>query len=200
MDKKRTVVLDWDGTLASVIPDGIITRPVHAARALEINLISIPLDHEARSGRFLLILRPFLYELILTLSANYNLALWSYGMPEYIDRCMQTTGLHKIFNGSNVITRSDMFAWKTPYKDLYLLKDRLGISLRETVIVDDSNFNFGILNPFNCVDIPNWTPNLRQDTCLKALPTLINERFEYLELMDEADLVRRRQEILNSLS
>jgi TFIIF-interacting CTD phosphatase-like protein len=199
MDNKRTIVLDWDGTLASVIPDGIITRPVHAARAMEINLVSIPLNQDGKPGRFLLILRPHLYELILTLSASYNLVLWTFAVPEYINNCLQSTGLHKLFHGANVITRADMFAWKTKYKDIFLLKERLGIRMKDTIIVDDSHFDFGILNPYNSLDIPSWTPDMRQDKCLKALPTLIDERFVLLDRMDEDELLRRREEILSSL-
>jgi hypothetical protein len=199
MENKRTVILDWDGTLGCVIPDGIITRPVHASRALGINFVSLPLNHEGKPGRYLLILRPHLFEMIFTLSADYNLALWSYAMPDYIKACLQSTGLHKIFSGPNVITRADMFAWKTQYKDIFLLKERLGIRMQDTLIVDDSHFSFGVLNPFNCVDIPTWTPDLHQDTCLKALPTMISQRFDALERLDETQLVRRREEILRSM-
>jgi hypothetical protein len=40
---------------------------------------------------------------------------------------------------------------------------------------------------------------MRQDKCLKALPTLIDERFVLLDRMDEDELLRRREEILSSL-
>lgn len=199
MHQRRTVVLDWDGTLAAVIPDGIITRPVHAARALEINMISLPLDHEGKPGRFLLILRPFLYELILTLNASYSLALWSFGTREYVERCLQFTGLHKVFNGLNVITRAEMQDWGTRFKDIYLLKDRLGTDMRNTVIVDDAHAAFGILNPYNCIDVPSWMPAMRQDTCLRSLPTLIEQRFDFLQRYSEEELISRRAEILASL-
>jgi TFIIF-interacting CTD phosphatase-like protein len=199
MAHRRTIILDWDGTLAAIIPDGIITRPVHAARSLEINLVSIPLDREGKPGKYLLILRPHLYELILTLSSSYNLALWSYGVQEYILRCVNSTGLHTVFNGPNLITREDMQDLNTEYKDIYLIKNRLDIRMHETLIVDDSNASFGVLNPYNCLDIPSWTPDMRQDTCLKSLPALIEQRFDVLERLGEAELERRREIILRSL-
>jgi phosphoglycolate phosphatase-like HAD superfamily hydrolase len=196
MQQRRTVVLDWDGTLAAVIPDGIITRPVHAARAMEINMISLPLDQEGKAGRFLLILRPFLYEFILTLNASYQLALWSFGTREYVERCLQFTGLHKVFNGPNVVTRAEMQNWDTRFKDIYLLKERLGATMQDTVIVDDAHSSFGLLNPYNCVDVPSWAPAMRQDTCLRSLPALIEQRFDFLRRYSEEDLVARRAEIL----
>jgi hypothetical protein len=199
MPYRRTIILDWDGTLAATIPDGIITRPVHAARAMEINLVSIPLDREGKPGRFLLMLRPNLFELILTLSSAYNLALWSFGTAEYIERCVNSTGLHKIFNGPNMITRADMVAWKTVYKDIYLLKERLGIRMQDTIIVDDSSSTFGVLNPYNCLDVPTWVPDMRNDTCLKSLPALIEQRFEILDRISEDDLENKRAEILRTL-
>jgi hypothetical protein len=199
MQRRHTVILDWDGTLAAVIPDGIITRPVHALRAMEINLISLPLDHEGKPGRYLLILRPHLYELILTLTANYNLALWSFGAKEYVEYCVTATGLHKIFTGDNLITRADMQNWKTPYKDIFLLKSRLNLSMNEMVIVDDAHATFGLLNPYNCIDIPSWSPEMRQDKCLKSLPALIEKRFEFLIKYSEEELLQRRLDILTTL-
>lgn len=199
MSFERTIILDWDGTLATVIPDGFLTRARLANRAEELHYVTLPMNHDGRTGKFVLVLRPFLLELVLHLSAEYNLALWSYGVPDYIDLCLKKTGLHKIFSGPNVITRADMSSWNTPYKDLYRLKEHLGIRLRETVIVDDSHFSFGVLNPFNCVDIPTWTPEVLTDTALRALPTMINQRFEALARLDEAELERRREEILRSM-
>jgi TFIIF-interacting CTD phosphatase-like protein len=199
MTHKLTVILDWDGTLAASIPEGIITRPVHAARALDINLVSLNVDPDGKPVKRLLILRPYFFELILTLSAQYNLAVWSFAVSAYIRRCIEATGLNAIIKESNLIAREDMLAVDTNYKDIYLFKTRLGIRMHEVVIVDDSNGKFGLLNPINCVDVPSWNPDMRADNCLRALPEMIEQRFKVLARHGEDSLVQRRADIMRSL-
>lgn len=191
----QNLIFDWDGTLA-------VTEAAGAAHPIQPSapLPSYRLDQDINDvpGEFDLFLRPHSNEVLHALSTQYNLAIWTFAMPGYIRACLRATSLERLFPPRQVISRQEMADWKTKVKDLFLLCSRLGWEMRDTVIVDDSNTIFGVLNPFNCVDIPTWRPAQTDDKRLLALPRLVERQFDLLSRYSERDLLLRRRDLLRT--
>jgi hypothetical protein len=106
--------------------------------------------------------------------------------------------LTKYFHPGLVITREKMAAMHTDLKDLHAL--RKVSPLHETLIVDDSNEMFGILNPFNCIDAPTYSLNTA-DHFLDVLPLLIDFHFQnVLSRHTEEQLLALRKDIIQALT
>lgn len=196
---KKTVVLDWDGTLAvSLLMSAVETRRRRYPKELG-EPIELSMSRDGVKGDYGLILRPGVKHLLTVLRQKYQVVLWSFGVGSYINECLQKTGLANIFSQSLVITREKMDSMNTDLKDLYLLS-KLS-PLNEIVIADDSNEMFGILNPFNCIDVPTYNYLDSSDNLLEILPYIIDFHFmNILSKTTEEQLVSLRQGIIRYLS
>jgi TFIIF-interacting CTD phosphatase-like protein len=161
--------------------------------------IELSMSRDGVKGDYGLILRPGVKHLLTVLRQKYQVVLWSFGVGSYINECLQKTGLANIFSQSLVITREKMDSMNTDLKDLYLLS-KLS-PLNEIVIADDSNEMFGILNPFNCIDVPTYNYLDSSDNLLEILPYIIDFHFmNILSKTTEEQLVSLRQGIIRYLS
>lgn len=198
-DLKKTVVLDWDGTLATSFSMLVVERQ---RRQFPKNLgepIELSISRDGAKGDYGLILRPGVKRLLKTLKEKYQVVLWSFGVDRYISECLRKTGLENSFSQHLIITREKMDRMNTDVKDLYLLS-KLS-PLNEIVIADDSNEMFGILNPFNCIDVPTYNYLDSSDHLLEILPFIIDFHFmNVLSRTTEEQLVTLRQGIVRYLS
>jgi hypothetical protein len=126
------------------------------------------------------------------MSSKYRLVLWSYGDSGYIAQCLSLTRFKPYFRG--IISRQNMVA---PVKDLYALDP----DLTNIAVVDDSNNPFGMLNPYNCIDIPSWSAGNVSDTILNVMPSLVDFHFnEVLAKRNIDDLLSLRMYIIAALT
>jgi hypothetical protein len=194
-----TVVWDWDGTLAETIPDRAFSRFVRGLFGKKDNALSLGINREGKAGHFLLYVRPGVRELLDLLQVHYQLVLWTYAVPDYIHACLHASDLKDFFPADRIITRADMQAWNAHYKDLFLLNQRFYAPLDQTVIIDDGNAEFGLLNPYNCIDIPAWNHTQLQDMSLMSVPKLIEQRLAYIASRGEEELKKHRASVLSTI-
>ena len=185
------VVLDWDGTLGY---SSLLNKKEDDVSSLDI--IStfvkiISLDRNGIKGKTALFLRPNAESFLRRMAQKYNLILWSFGTKDYIEECMDVTGLGVFFQ--KIIFREMM---RHQMKDLF----HLNIPMNRVVIVDDSNDAFGVLNPVNCIDIPSWSPYFEDDSILNIMDVLVNYHFKNIMAQyDKHDLEKKRIEIIRNL-
>jgi hypothetical protein len=170
---QRVVVLDWDGTLAVSVPAGYFPTSNSKREHKLFRQYPLTIDRNGMLGKQELYLRPGIQEFLSGLRPRYQLILWSFGVAEYLRQCMEQTHLHKYFH--QIIDRETMMNAGMEIKDLYRLRG----SLEQIVIVDDSNDMFGMLNPFNDIDIPTWHLDY-DDQILKWFPKVIDFHFDYI--------------------
>lgn len=184
-----TLVIDWDHTLAHSRP----ALPGSEIASASVYRLSISKD--GYQGPTNLYLRPYAEEFLQAAgAAGYRLALWSYGVSEYIAQCLSKTGLSDYF--SEVRTRGETPHMPTPLKDLFLVEE----DLTRIAIVDDSNEMFGQLNPYNCIDSPAWEASHSQDRHLSAMLPVVDFHFSYiLSQFSAEDLRKLRAKRLNDL-
>jgi len=186
----KTVVLDWDGTLAYSCPWETCLR-----RGFVPTLEPIRVDRNGSAGLTGLFLRPGITEFLERLSERYVVGLWSFGVQEYVMQCLRSADLLGMFK--TVKTRAGM---ETPFKDLFIVSQRLS----NVILVDDECQLFGFLNPDNCVQVTAWRPFENQGNLLAhhqmlgSVLTEISVRFSAIEGR-EVDLQRVRQQRLELL-
>lgn len=190
---RANVVLDWDGSLAVSFP----RADLPGVLASGLDAFPLSFDTEGVAEEMAVALRPHTLATLNSLASQYNLFIWTYGMPAYIRDCLAVSSLGTLFPADKVFSRADMYRWRTGFKDLFLLCDQAGIPLTRTVMVDDAHFHFGRLNPVNCVDIPTWDLDKVGDTKLLLLPAQIEAQLAILSRYTEEELLQIRMEYLS---
>lgn len=187
---QRIVILDWDGTLAVSVPAGYVPMSSPKRDHKLFKQFPLTIDRNGMPGRHELYLRPGVREFLGGLKSRYHLILWSFGVHEYIRQCMEQTHLRKYFH--QIIDRETMMNARMEIKDIYRLK----APMNQMVIVDDSNDMFGLLNPFNCIDIPTWNLD-KNDHVLKWFPKAVDFHFDYiLKEITDAELLQTRMNLI----
>lgn len=182
---KPILVVDWDGTLAfseSVDPDNQYypmpleedgSPPRHDAgiNNLKGQSATLSIDRNGVVGETRLFIRPYAFNFLSRMSKYYRLVLWSYGVEEYIRQCLIVSRMRTLFE--KVIVRENM---RIPLKDLAAIEK----DLTHIAIVDDSNATFGLLNPYNCINVPSWFPAMEDDRVFNVLPLVVDFHFQYV--------------------
>ena len=144
--------------------------------------------------RTAVVLRPGAVDMIGTLSEDYEVAIWSFGVEDYVRPAADQIGITGLLK--QIVTRDESAEGLVP-KDLYA---KFG-NLEHIVIVDDMNHAFGILNPDNAVDIVTWNafaPLAFDDAELYEVPERTRQRFELLKGRNE-ELIGKRREIISNV-
>ena len=193
---KKTVVLDWDGTLVYSCRYEELLTATSDFETVPAYTPDAVVDTDLNGGRATtaVILRPGVVDVIDALSKNYELVIWSYGVFDYVKPAIDQIGIGDRLK--KILTRESS-SNRQMLKDLY---SRFG-NLECTVIVDDMNSTFGILNPHNTIDIHPWNPftsHAFEDNELFKLSEIIEDRFQRLKGRNQ-ELISQRQEIITKL-
>ena len=192
----KTVVLDWDGTLACSFHHRDLlaaTSELRLTTAIEPDAM-VDTDMNGLPVSTAVVLRPGARDMIGTLSDDYNVVIWSFGVDDYVRPAVDQIGVTGLLK--QIVTREESADGLVP-KDLYA---RFG-NLEHVVIVDDMNHVFGVLNPDNAVHIRTWNalaPLAFEDAELHKVPELAQRRFEFLKGRNE-ELIRKRQGIISRM-
>lgn len=148
----KTVVLDWDGTLACSFHHSDLlaaTLELGLAPPIESDAM-VDTDMNGLRVKTAVVLRPGAVDVIGALSEDYDVVIWSFGVEDYVRPALDQIGVTGLL--TETVTRDEAADGLVP-KDLYA---RFG-NLENVVIVDDMNDVFGVLNPDNAIRIRRWS-------------------------------------------
>lgn len=167
---KKTLVLDLDNTLvySSFIPTKDYSFIVPATR-------------DGVTFRVFVSVRPYTFQLLSTLSAFYEIIIFTAASPFYalpVIRALNKghTISHALFRNSCVILDNDIIV-----KDISLL----GRDLRQTLIVDDTPTSY-YLQPENAISVSTW-PNDVSSDCKKENDS---ELQEVIRLLSSPEMIK----------
>ena len=183
----RHIVLDLDATLIHCIPleDStykiIKTNPDYNfldGRTRIMEVVDIMDDRKMGTGvitRFLVILRPYVFEFIDYLLHNFeHISIYSAGQKRYV-RALESILFPVDTENYNLKLQKVLSASSCEFGVNVVLKDlkRVGFDLNETLIIDDNPTSF-TKNPNNVIHIPGYTPGLIKEEILRDDKTLLN--------------------------